>query len=70
MFDEWNGEGWAKEQKRVLELALECYERGIGFLPADINISDPRRFVPEKEAIRIAFNCPERIDEASENVIL
>lgn len=70
VFDEWNGEGWAKEQKRVLELALECYERGIGFLPADINISDPRRFVPEKDAIRIAFNCPERIDEASENVIL
>ncbi len=69
-FDHWNGEGWAEAQKEVLEIALECYERGIEFLPADINISDSKRFLPEGSSIRIPFNCPVQIDEEAEKIIL
>lgn len=69
-FDHWNGEGWAEAQKEVLEIALECYERGIEFLPADINISDSKRFLPEGSSIRIPFNCPVQIDEETEKIIL
>lgn len=35
-FDYRNGEGWAEEQKAIMELALECYEKGIAFFPKDI----------------------------------
>lgn len=69
-FDYWNGEGWAEVQKNIMELAIECYEKGISFLPADINISDPYHFVPEGDAIRLPFNCPEKIDEDGVNAML
>ena len=42
-------------QIAALELALECCERGIVFLPADIMMSDPRLFTPENGAIRIPY---------------
>ena len=53
--------GWAESEKHVLELALECYNNGISFLPADINISDAKRFLPENGNIRIPYNNPEII---------
>ena len=59
-FDYLNYEYLAETQKEVLELVLECFERGISFLPADINISDPTRFIPEGNSIRIPFNCPKQ----------
>lgn len=68
-FDECSGEVGAKAQKEVLELALECYKSGISFLPADINISDPSKFVPENGSIRIPFNRPVEADAASEQTI-
>lgn len=68
-FDYWNGEGWA-EEKNAMELAIECYEKGISFLPKDINVSDPYRFVPDGDAIRLPFNSPEEINEDGVNVIL
>ncbi len=69
-FDYWNGEGWEEEQKDIMELALECYEKGISFLPKDINISDPYRFILDNDAIRLPFNCPKKIDENGVKVIL
>ena len=42
-----------EDQKKILELALECYQRRIVFLPADITKSDSRLFVSENGAIRI-----------------
>ena len=50
--------GWAESEKHVLELALECYNNGISFLPADINLSDDKRFLPENGNIRIPYNTP------------
>ena len=68
-FDDEIGEGW-EEQKAIMELALECYEKGITFLSPDINISDPSRFVPNGDTIRLPFNCREEIDENGVNGIL
>ena len=56
---ERNGDTWAESKKKTLELALECCEKGIAFLPADINASDETRFVPENGSIRIPFNHPD-----------
>lgn len=69
-FDYWNGEGWAEDQLNIMELAMECYKKGISFLPSDINISDPYRFVPEEDKIRLPFNCPEKIDGDGVDAIL
>lgn len=69
-FDYRNGEGWAEKQKDIMELALECYEKGISFFPKDINASDPYRFIPDGDAIRLPFNCPVEIDEDGVKVIL
>lgn len=68
-FDDEIGEG-LEEQKAIMELALECYEKGITFLSPDINISDPSRFLPTGDTIRLPFNCPKEIDENSVNGIL
>lgn len=61
-FDCWNDEEKAEEQKDAMELAVECYEKGISFLPKDINISDPYRFIPDGDAIRLPINCPVEMD--------
>lgn len=45
-------------QCNVLNLALECYEKGLRFLPADQDASDPHRFIPEGNAIRLPLDCP------------
>lgn len=50
----------AEKHKDTMELALECYEKGIAFLPGDMDLSDPHRFVPEGNAIRLPINCPKR----------
>ena len=68
-FDDEIGEG-LEEQKAIMELALECYEKGITFLSPDINISDPSRFLPTGDTIRLPFNCPKEIDENGVNGIL
>lgn len=68
-FDDEIGEG-SEEQKAIMELALECYEKGITFLSPDINSSDPSRFLPTGDTIRLPFNCPKEIDENSVNGIL
>ena len=46
----------AKQQCNVLNLALECYEKGLQFLPADQAASDPHRFIPEGNAIRLPLD--------------
>lgn len=68
-FDYSNGEGLADKQIDILELAIDCYEKGISFLPKDFNISDPYRFVPDGDAIRLPLNCPVEIDEDGVKVI-
>lgn len=50
----------AEKHKDTMELALECYEKGIVFLPGDMDLSDPHRFVPEGNAIRLPINCPKQ----------
>ena len=45
-----------------MELAVECYEKGISFLPKNINLSDPYRFIPDGDAIRLPINCPVEMD--------
>lgn len=45
-----------KLQCNVLNLALECYEKGLRFLPADQTASDPHRFIPEGNAIRLPLD--------------
>ena len=44
-------------QCNVLNLALECYEKGLRFLPADQAAADPHRFIPEGNAIRLPLDC-------------
>lgn len=61
-FDCWNDEEGAEEQKYAMELAVECYEKGISFLPKNINLSDPYRFIPDGDAIRLPINCPVEMD--------
>ncbi len=39
-----------------LQLAYECYARGIKFLPVDLYESDATAFLPENGAIRVPFN--------------
>lgn len=46
----------AKRQCNVLNLALECYEKGLRFLPADQAASDPHRFIPEGNTIRLPLD--------------
>ena len=41
------------DEKYVLKLALECFARGITFLPANDNTSDSRKFLPENGNLRI-----------------
>lgn len=47
----------AELQCKVLNLALECYEKGLRFLPADQAASDLHRFIPEGNAIRLPLDC-------------
>ena len=44
-----------KAQLTILEVALEMFERGIGFLPVDLSKSKAKRFTIEKNAIRLPF---------------
>ena len=69
-FDYRNGERWTEDQINIMELAMECYEKGISFLPGNINISDPYRFLPKEDKIRLPFNCPKIIDGDGVNAIL
>ncbi len=56
IFTEMNGDIYEENRKFTLEIMLECFENGISFLPADINISDADKFVPENGNIRIPYN--------------
>jgi len=48
----------AKEKNReaILEIALEAYDRGIEFLPVDLEKSDASRFLIEDGKLRIPFS--------------
>ena len=46
-----------KEMYPVLELALEFYERGFKFLPADLYKSHDSNFIVEDEGLRIPFSA-------------
>lgn len=49
------------ERIKILKLALECYDSGISFLPADKNASHAERFVPENGSIRVPYRA-KRLD--------
>ena len=46
----------AELQCNVLNLALDCSEKGLRFLPADQAASDPHRFIPEGNTIRLPLD--------------
>ena len=64
-----------KSQLIILEVVLEMFERGIGFLPVDLNKSKAKRFTIEKNAIRLPFisldgvgaSAAENLEEAAKN---
>lgn len=58
VFDDLDSEENLLRQHEILSIALECCERGIVFLPADINKPNLSLFIPEYGAIRIPFNPP------------
>ena len=43
-------------------LPLNVMKEGISFLPKNINLSDPYRFIPDGDAIRLPINCPVEMD--------
>lgn len=45
-------------------------KKRILFRPGNITVSDPYRFVPEDDKIRLPFNCPEKIDGDGVDAIL
>jgi len=51
-------EKWAENEKTVLESALECYNKGIGFLPVDANLSIQKAFTIENGNLRIPQKFP------------
>ncbi len=57
--DRMGKEATANEQKTAstMQLANECILRGIKFLPASLEKSDDRRFLPEGNNIRIPFSA-------------
>ena len=55
VFDDLASEKDLLCQREILMTALECYDRGIAFRPADSTMSEPRLFVPEDGTIRIPF---------------
>ena len=59
----YNNDDWLKNKIQVLRIASECYDRGISFLPADMNKSDPSLFLVENGSIRPPFNLPIRLSE-------
>ena len=61
-----------KEQASVASLQLinECMERGIRFLPIDIEKSESYVFVPENGAIRMPFSALSGLgDNAADNIV-
>ncbi len=54
--DPWDQDLSTELQCNVLNLALECYEKGLRFLPADQAASDPHRLIPEGNEIRLPLD--------------
>jgi DNA polymerase-3 subunit alpha (Gram-positive type) len=54
---EWSDYDLPDIEKAVLEIAIECYEEGISFLPADVNNSDAEKFVSDGWDIYIPLRC-------------
>ncbi len=52
-----------KNMVTILELANEMYQRGIVFLPVDLNKSDATKFIIEKSGIRMPFLSVPRLGE-------
>jgi DNA polymerase-3 subunit alpha (Gram-positive type) len=60
-----------KETEMVtgLQLAYECYARGIQFLPVDLYESDATAFLPENGAIRVPLNSLPGLGDTAANKI-
>lgn len=59
-----------KSQLTILEVVAEMFERGIGFLPMDLNKSRAKEFTIEGENIRLPFIAVENLGEnAALNII-
>ncbi len=60
-----------KEQDMVtgLQLAYECYARGLKFLPVDLYESDATAFLPQNGAIRVPLNSLPGLGDTAANKI-
>lgn len=65
-----NANALQKSQLTILEVVAEMFERGIGFLPMDLNKSCAKEFVIEGDNIRLPFIAVENLGEnAALNII-
>lgn len=59
-----------KSKETTLELMLEMFYRGYSFLPVNINKSDAKLFIIEKDKLRIPFNrLPNLGDNVAESIV-